>query len=137
MSLVIATAVLAAWTAKAAGVTSLAYSIYRMNPMTAVCLALSGAALCLSRQALPSAAGMARLALGCIISAVGTAKLSQLVTAQQAGIDLWLFTSEISSGNRQLMAPNTAIAFSPTTSRGRPGMCTSPAEIMVVTPPCR
>lgn len=111
MSLVIATAVLAAWTAKAAGVTSLAYSIYRMNPMTAVCLALSGAALCLSRQALPSAAGMARLALGCIISAVGTAKLSQLVTAQQAGIDLWLFTSEISSGNRQLMAPNTAIAF--------------------------
>ena len=30
-----------------------------------------------------------------------------------------------------------AIAFNPTTSRGRPGMCTSPAEIMVVTPPCR
>ena len=30
-----------------------------------------------------------------------------------------------------------AIAFRPTTSRGRPGMCTSPAEIMVVTPPCK
>jgi hypothetical protein len=30
-----------------------------------------------------------------------------------------------------------AIALRPTTSRGRPGMCTSPAEIMVVTPPCK
>ena len=30
-----------------------------------------------------------------------------------------------------------AMAFSPTTSRGRPGVWTSPAEIMVVTPPCR
>ena len=30
-----------------------------------------------------------------------------------------------------------AIALTPTTSRGRPGMCTSPAEIMVVTPPLR
>src|SRR6266478_4009190 len=30
-----------------------------------------------------------------------------------------------------------AIAFTPTTSFGRPGMCTSPAEIIVVTPPCR
>ena len=30
-----------------------------------------------------------------------------------------------------------ASAFSPTMSFGRPGRCTSPAEIMVVTPPCR
>src|SRR4051812_34290055 len=30
-----------------------------------------------------------------------------------------------------------AIAFNPTTSRGRPGICTSPAEIIVVTPPCK
>ncbi len=30
-----------------------------------------------------------------------------------------------------------AIAFSPTMSRGRPGAWTSPAEIIVVTPPCR
>ena len=30
-----------------------------------------------------------------------------------------------------------AIALTPTTSRGRPGVCTSPAEIIVVTPPCR
>ena len=28
-----------------------------------------------------------------------------------------------------------AMAFSPTMSLGRPGMCTSPAEIIVVTPP--
>ena len=30
-----------------------------------------------------------------------------------------------------------AMAFSPTMSFGRPGVCTSPAETMVVTPPCR
>ena len=30
-----------------------------------------------------------------------------------------------------------AIALTPTMSRGRPGVCTSPAEIMVVTPPLR
>ena len=30
-----------------------------------------------------------------------------------------------------------AMALRPTTSRGRPGVWTSPAEIMVVTPPCR
>jgi hypothetical protein len=30
-----------------------------------------------------------------------------------------------------------ASAFTPTMSRGRPGRCTSPAEIMVVTPPFR
>ncbi len=32
------------------------------------------------------------------------------------------------------MRHEIAIAFSPTMSRGRPGVCTSPAEIMVVTP---
>jgi signal transduction histidine kinase len=111
MALVIAAAVLAAWSAKMGGVTSLAHSIYRMNPMTAVCLALSGAALCLSRRALPSTAGAARLALGCAVAAVGTVKLSQLAMGQHAGIDLWLFTSEVRSGTRQLMAPNTAIAL--------------------------
>ena len=31
----------------------------------------------------------------------------------------------------------TARALRPTMSRGRPGMCTSPAEIIVVTPPLR
>lgn len=112
MVLVIAMAVLAAWAAKLAGVTSLANWIYRMNPMTAVCLALSGSALCLSRRPLPAAAAIARLVLGCVIAAIGTVKLSQLAIGQPAGIDLWLFAREVTSRTRQLMAPNTAIAFS-------------------------
>jgi signal transduction histidine kinase len=111
LALGIATAVLAAWMAKAGGVTGLAHWIYRMNPMTAVCLALSGAALCLSRRALPSTAGAARLALGLVIAGVGAVKLSQLAMGQPAGIDLVLFTREVRSASRQSMAPNTAIAF--------------------------
>lgn len=111
VALAIAAAVLAAWTAKMAGVTSLASWIYRMNPMTAVCLALSGAALMLPRPSLPSAGASIRIALGGGVAAVGTIKLWQLAMGRQGGVDLWLFTREVVSANRQLMAPNTAIAF--------------------------
>jgi hypothetical protein len=38
-------------------------------------------------------------------------------------------------GSRMRAVRKIAMAFRPTTSLGRPGMCTSPAEIMVVTPP--
>ena len=109
--LVIGAAALAAWTARMAGLVSSADWIYRTNPMTAVCLAAAGAALCLPRRALPSAAAIARLALGCVIMAIAVVKLWQLGTGRPAGIDLWLFTREVSSGDRQLMAPNTAIAL--------------------------
>lgn len=111
IAVVIAAAVLAAWTAKMAGVTALAPWVYRMNPMTAVCLALSGVALILPGTPLPSAGALARTSLGVVIAGVGAVKLWQLAMGQPTGVDLWLFAREVTLANRQLMAPNTAIAF--------------------------
>ena len=110
IALLIGATVLAAWTQRAAGLTSVPDWIYRMNPLAAVCVALSGAALLLARRVLPSAAAIARLALGCVVAAIGAVKLWQLAIGRQVGIDLSLFTREMSE-NRQLMAPNTAVAL--------------------------
>ena len=111
IAIAIAMAVLAAWTAMAAGVTQPAGWIYRMNPVTAVGLVLSGAAVCLPRRLMPSAAAVAKLMLGCVVGAIGAVKLWQLATGQRTSIDLWLFVWDLSLEKRQVMSPNTAVSF--------------------------
>src|SRR6185312_16203364 len=111
VALAIALTVFAAWMAKAAGVETLPRWIYRMNPMTAVCMVLAGAALCIPRSAPPSTSSRVRLALGLAVAAVGVIKLAQFAMGQPASIDLWLFAREVRSLGRSRMAPNTAIAY--------------------------
>ena len=52
------------------------------------------------------------------------------------GAPAWTFTP-LARKFENVRCAAIASAFSPTMSRGRPGVCTSPAETMVVTPPCR
>ena len=52
------------------------------------------------------------------------------------GAPAWTFTP-LARKFENVRCAVIASALSPTMSRGRPGVCTSPAETIVVTPPCR
>src|SRR5256885_5224483 len=69
-------------------------------------------------------------------AAANSLKSSSTISHSITGAPACTFTPPGRSGQTERCA-KIAIAFSPTTSRGRPGIWTSPAEIMVVTPPCR
>ena len=63
-------------------------------------------------------------------------KSCSVISGSMQGAPAWTLTPE----GRKLAnwrCAEMASALRPTTSRGRPGVCTSPAEIMVVTPPLR
>src|SRR5690348_6206949 len=108
----IATTVLAAWIARATGWTALPDWIYRTNPMTAASLVLSGVVLLCPRAPRASIAGTLKLVVGCMICAIGVAKLGPLMIGQQRGVDLLLFPETVQSFNDNvLMAPSSALAL--------------------------
>ncbi|MGH8092017.1 MAG: sensor histidine kinase [Chthoniobacterales bacterium] len=86
-----------------------------MNPLTAVCFILSGAALTVFLR-LPTArwgVGVTRL-LALLIMWIGAVKLTSLLGKTPYLIDTWLFTSKLGSMHDQLpnrMAPNAAMNF--------------------------
>ncbi len=69
-------------------------------------------------------------------AAASSAKSCSSMPCSITGAPASTFTPEGRKFSYQRCAA-IAIALRPTISFGRPGMCTSPAEISVVTPPCR
>jgi signal transduction histidine kinase len=111
IALAIALSVFVAWAEKAAGAVGLSPWLVRTNPVSAVCLALSGAALLLPRTALPSLAGAVRLAIGFVVAAVGVVKLSQLLMGVPLGIDALLFPHSVTASGPLVMSSGSAVAY--------------------------
>src|SRR5438270_421470 len=68
-------------------------------------------------------------------AAASSLKSSSVMPGSITGAPACIFTPPGRNASNARCA-KIAIALTPVTSRGRPGICTSPAEIMVVTPPC-
>ncbi|WP_293676358.1 ATP-binding protein [uncultured Phenylobacterium sp.] len=85
--------------------------VFRMNPVTAVCLMLAGAALWLPRGTRPSVLNGLKLGMGGTIAAIGAAKLAELAIGRGFAVDLALFPEATLLFERSRMAPNTALAF--------------------------
>jgi PAS domain S-box-containing protein len=109
-ALLLGLAVLLGWASDQMMLTQLLPGLSAMNPMTALSLALGGAALAFHGRLQRSAMWM----LGGLVAGIGVAKILQLVTGVPVGIDQLLFASTLDHAldvppNR--MAPNTAAAL--------------------------
>ncbi|BCM94253.1 phosphoserine phosphatase RsbP [Abditibacteriota bacterium] len=111
----IGTLVLLGWAFEVESLKRIAPMLVAMNPLTAVCFILSGAALWELRRphSTSSIASLCRV-IGAIVALVGFLKLGELVFGWNLGIDRWLFSSRLedaATGIPNRMAPNTAFNF--------------------------
>lgn len=82
-----------------------------MNPVTALCVMLAGAAIVLPRTNTNAPARMLKAALAAVVGAIALARLAAVVAGADASVDQLLFPEQVLGPPPSRMAPNTAVAL--------------------------
>lgn len=111
-TIAIAAGVLFGWATGNPILTSIVPGLVAMNPATAVCFILCGAALLAFREDARGARRWLPVALGALVGACGLVRLLAYVFAWNLPVDTLLFASRVNVGSiPNRMAPNTAFNF--------------------------
>jgi len=116
--MLIGTVVLIGWASDSESLKRIFSQTAAMNPMTALCFALMGAALMARRDVASygssaNAVGPMRI-LGVVVAGVGLAKFAELLFSLNVGFDKLLFAEKLvgpAAVASNLMAPNTALCL--------------------------
>jgi signal transduction histidine kinase/DNA-binding NarL/FixJ family response regulator len=111
IAIIIAAAVLVIWSGGAADPTQFSPLVGRMNPTTAVCVVLLGAATLAPRRPRSWQTSLIKPVLGCIVTLIAAIKLLGGIIHHDYGIDYLFVAERTMVSGHAIVAPHTALCL--------------------------